>query len=645
MTALAGFWTWGDAALCGPQCARMLQAQVLYGGEPAIREAGGNALGRSLRRLLPEDRFDRGPVAGADGTFLLVADLRIDNRPELARALGLSSGDEAGLADAELLARAYARWGEEVVERLVADFAFAAWHPAQQKLVLARDFLGRRPLYYHRGDAGPGGGFFAFSSMPKGLHALPEVPYAPSSRRALAFLTHIDPGRSSFFEHVSRVEPGHIVTVTRDGESSRSWWNPSLEPVHFPRPADYAEALREHLDEAVRARLRGSDGAVATTLSAGLDGSAVTATAARLLEPAKGKVVAFTSVPRAGFDERLWQQRLADEGPVAALAAAHYPNIEHVRIETPEALPLDAIDRQFFLYERPLLNLCNESWISAIYEAAQARGLKVLLTGELGNLTFSYTGEHLLAELLGRGRLVGFAREAALLLRHGHRLKSVGAAALGPFLPRPVWRLFGRFRTIANPLGHSAILRSLASDPAIHRAMAERGFDPDDRPRRDGVQARLLRLRTFDGGNAHKGVLAGWGVDVRDPTADRRLVEYCLRVPTGQFERAGIRRALARAALADRLPAAFLRASERGYQFADWYRAVDAARPDIANAVDRLASIPAVAELVDTARLQRLTREWPEGGVGPGDVLEYRVALLRAVSIGRFLEKTGGFNR
>jgi asparagine synthase (glutamine-hydrolysing) len=78
-------------------------------------------------------------------------------------------------------------------------------------------------------------------------------------------------------------------------------------------------------------------------------------------------------------------------------------------------------------------------------------------------------------------------------------------------------------------------------------------------------------MRRVDLGNYNKGMLAGWGLDWRDPTADRRLVEYCLSVPMEQYLGAGERRWLGRRALSDRLPAAVLDAKDRGYQAVDWH--------------------------------------------------------------------------
>ena len=149
-----------------------------------------------------------------------------------------------------------------------------------------------------------------------------------------------------------------------------------------------------------------------------------------------------------------------------------------------------------------------------------------------------------------------------------------------------------------------------------------------------------------DPGNYRKGGLGGWQVDYRDPTADVRLLEFCLAVPTEQFLRDGMPRALARRALADRLPKQVLEEPRRGLQVADWHEDLTAARDHIADELDRLEACPAAATALDLPRLRRLTENWPSGGWERDEVImPYRYALPRAISTGHFLRRVAGSNR
>src|SRR4051812_12500409 len=150
MTALAGVWRLDGRPNTTDDCARMLLAQAIYGRHDETRWAGGDvAFGRRLMQILPEDRFDKQPLIGAEGRFVLVADVRLDNRDDLAASLGLSPQQARTLCDAAFLLAALERWGESCLERLVGDYAFVLWDGARRQMLLARDALGQRPLHYH----------------------------------------------------------------------------------------------------------------------------------------------------------------------------------------------------------------------------------------------------------------------------------------------------------------------------------------------------------------------------------------------------------------------------------------------------------------------------------------------------------------
>jgi asparagine synthase (glutamine-hydrolysing) len=400
------------------------------------------------------------------------------------------------------------------------------------------------------------------------------------------------------------------------------------------------------LDRSVAVRLRGTESAVAAHLSGGLDSSAVAATAARLMAPSGGRVSAFTSVPREGYDHSEVINAFADEGPHAAEVAAMYPNMDHMLVRNGGS-PIADLDRMFFVYERPSLNLCNGVWIHKIMEMARQRGHRVLLSGARGNMSFSYDGMPLLTQLLSSGRLFGLARESWALVRNGTRVGTVAAQTLGPFLPVPLWQAISRLRGKGRKLSdYTAISAEAARAFRVAERGAERGVDPSYRPRRDALEARLWALRRVDTGNYNKGYLAGSGIDVRDPTADRRLIEFCLTVPTDQYLRHGIRRALARTAFADRLPARIVNERLKGYQAADWHEGLVGARDELGQELGRIEACGEAGATVDHAALRGLADALPEGGWHQRATTQrYRLALLRGVSAGHFIRKAAGSNR
>jgi asparagine synthase (glutamine-hydrolysing) len=187
--------------------------------------------------------------------------------------------------------------------------------------------------------------------------------------------------------------------------------------------------------------------------------------------------------------------------------------------------------------------------------------------------------------------------------------------------------------------------RRLAELDLLARARA-RNHDLGARPWKDGFAMRLHLLQRGDPGNYHKAGLADPQVDYRDPTADMRLLEFCLAVPMEQFLRDGMPRALARRALADRLPKRVLEATCFGVQVADWHEDFTAARDCIVDELDHLEACPAATTAIDLPRLRRLTESWPSGGWERAEVfVPYRYTLLRAIAVGHFLRRATGSNR
>jgi asparagine synthase (glutamine-hydrolysing) len=153
-------------------------------------------------------------------------------------------------------------------------------------------------------------------------------------------------------------------------------------------------------------------------------------------------------------------------------------------------------------------------------------------------------------------------------------------------------------------------------------------------------------MRRGDPGSYNKGVLGGWHIDGRDPTADVRLLEFCLAVPTEQFLSNGIQRALARRALADRLPDLVLENPRMGSQAADWHERLTIVRNRVAIEVDQIDTCPMAAKVLDLPRLHRLVESWPADGWERADVgFHYRYTLLRAIAAGNFLRRATGANR
>jgi asparagine synthase (glutamine-hydrolysing) len=622
----------------------MQRALAIYGGHRSDRiDLGPIALGIELAHMVPEDRFDRQPLCGADGGLHLVADARIDNRPELAEALGLSAERTAGMGDADYILAAWERWGEDAPDRLKGSYAFALWDARARILRLVRDPLGQRPLFVHRAP-----GRIRFASMAKGLHALPDVPRAPDVERVrdhIALLPHVGP--RSFFAGIDRIEPGQMLRIHRDGRTDKVDWYDRTQDrsPRFARLDDYVDAFRELFDRVIADALR-TPGGVASHLSAGRDSGLVTVSAAAQLATSGKRLAAYTHVPLPGANLPPVSGRFGNEGPSAARAAAIYGNIDHVLVDCAERTVGDEFDSNFFYNEYPVLNPTNSLWDSEIARQAAGRGATLLLNGQFGNMTVSTLGTQRLAELVARGQLLRWAHEVVALHRNRHdSLRGLLSVSLVPHLPIPLVvllrRMFGRQDYVVSD--YTALREELARSETFQSYIEEMGFDTHFRAWADVHAMRRMVLWRVDYLGQHmKGMLAATGLDSRDPTSDIRLVEFLSGVPTDLFLRDGQTAWLFKQAFGNRLPADTVEARTKGLQSADWPTRMRQALPTLRTELERARHSPTAVALMDMDGLLADASAFPknDSDLHSGEQqMRYHMRLTRGLSVLHFLRK------
>jgi asparagine synthase (glutamine-hydrolysing) len=175
-----------------------------------------------------------------------------------------------------------------------------------------------------------------------------------------------------------------------------------------------------------------------------------------------------------------------------------------------------------------------------INDAARARKLPVVLTGQMGNMSISYGGETLLPQLIRSGRWLRWLREGSGVVRNRHmRPLGVLNASFGPYVPLPLWTWINKVledRSVGLE-SYSALNPERVAALRLDTLAKERALDLSYRPRKDGFETRLWVLRRLDLGNYHKGILGGWGIDQRDPTTDRRLSNSAFPYRRSSFSR------------------------------------------------------------------------------------------------------------
>jgi asparagine synthase (glutamine-hydrolysing) len=566
--------------------------------------------------------WGRAPFAFSDGQGILL-DGRIFNVVELAGRLGVDP-----LNQPMLLLHAYRRWGADFPRHLEGEFALALWDSSVRRLLLARDPTGYRPLVYSQQ-----GEDLRFASEARTLLAWPDTQMRPDEDHIAHWLALISTGTdSTFFKNIFTLPPGHNLLFENGRVVVNDLWQPEKIPMlRLKDSREYADGLREVLRTAVSDRLE--PGSVcASQLSGGLDSSSVTALAAGLLQPQGRRIFAFTAVPEHAV---IIPRRFSDEGPRAASVAAMYPNVDHLLVRHGSHATFSMIDRFNSAQQEPVFNPANYEWLYEICLQARHRGVDSLLTGAAGNLTASYDGAAALPALARQGRVLEAARIARGLHREGaYRWVGIAQLLLRPWLP--VWarqaadRLRGNYYATGE---YSMIRREFALSHGLDSMIKDRRMhNLDDR------SVRLVALRRIDPGAAMEAFRQLSGVSMTDPTADPRVVAYCLSVPLEHFCEDGVPRSLIRNAMAGVLPEPVRTERLRGVQAADFDRHFRAERQEALDELVRIRKAGLAARALNLPAIESMMH-WSEAQIEAYGRKIYWGKLMRAFSLGRFLRR------
>ncbi len=503
---------------------------------------GPAGLGHRMLWSTPESLDERLPLACESGDLIITADARIDNRGELIGLLGLNGRPGKEMSDSDLILRSYERWGEDCPQKLLGDFAFVIWDRRCQQMFCARDHLGVKPFYYHCSSR-----TFAFGSEIKALLALPDVPRRLNETRMADFLLMIGEDKAiTFYEDILRLPPAHRLTVSANEVRLRSYWR--LDPTRelkLGSDEEYADAYRDVFTEAVRCRLRSTDG-VGALLSGGLDTSSIVCVSRELMEghgnqPLPTFSAVFDGVPEA--DERSYIDAVVEKGGIA-------PSFISATDMNPLADIDEILQHQDEMFYGPNIQL---AW--ALHRTARESGVKILLNGLHGDYAVSH-GISYLSELIRSGRWISAVREARGLSKRLYA-KSVRAReilwhrAVKPQIPNALRR-----RSVPLPstfaLLNPDLARRTGAKERFRTVFAERGEQA-----RTAREEQLLDLTSgavpYNLELADR-VSAAFSVESRYPFCDRRLVEFCMALPGSQRLQHGWTRVVVRRAMAGTLP-------------------------------------------------------------------------------------------
>jgi len=563
---------------------------------------GNVGFGHTMLRTTFEAQTELQPIT-LDGKAWLTADARIDGSAQLIAELEgklqrrlrfsvPSNGhgpDERVPNDAELILYAYEAWGEDCIQHLIGDFAFAIWDTRKRQLFCARDPFGVKPFYYaHVGNA------FVFSNT---LNCLRLHPTVSDELNEVAIGDYLLFGlnqdlASTTFRDIQRLPQASYLTVSIEGRRIHQFWNaPTSGQIRFPKSEDYVERFKQLFSEAISDRLRTTT--VSVSMSGGLDSTSVAAVARELLpgSSAASPLRAYAVVyDRLIPDQERHFSTLAASAlqiPIKHIAADDYPLFDERAshaVEQPEPFLVNPTVAQF-----------NELLSSM---AAHSR---VALSGWDGDALMNEPANSHFAALAKGLKIRKLVADASSFISSHRQLPPIG------FRTR-LKRLVGTYpRKSYCP---EWIDESFTRDLNLRERWIQFTSEPAKAHRTRPYAFRALASTNWAPlFECHDAGVSRLALEVRHPMIDVRLVEFLLSIPAVPW---CVNKEILRVAMAGKLPTAVLnrpktplagdpalrRVKESSVRFVDNFKPVSALWKFV-----NIAACPAVAGEQNSDRL------------------------------------------
>jgi asparagine synthase (glutamine-hydrolysing) len=586
----------GEPAITEPAVIRMRDA-MLHRGPDDEGTFVDDGIGLGHRRLSIIDLSGgHQPMASPDKTVWITYNGEIYNFQELRDELEARGLDFRTKSDTEVIVRGYEAYGDAVVERLRGMFAFAIWDARRRRLLLARDPLGVKPIYYTQTP----GGVFLFASEIRALLTWPGVRAELDPDALWDYLGHrYVPGPRTMFKGIAKLPAGHLAVVSEGDLTIRSYWDVPLDGETWSE-AECVATFRELVTDSVRRELVG-DVPLGVFLSGGLDSTTVT-----------GLMAGMVSEPVRTFCVGYKTDQGVNERPYARLAAERFRTL-HREVEVGldefwQLLPEAVASMEEPVAEAPSVSLLQLSRFTREH-------VTVVLSGEgadenLGG--YAIYRQMLRTRPLGRlpkaDRLTGLTashRAARILDRIGRGIDDYrGVSSL--FTIRERQRLLGR-RAPAVDSGAVYFERTRRLPP-LQRMLYydQKVWLPDD-----------LLVK------ADKMTMAA-SLELRVPFLDHKVVEWAWRVPRSLKIRGDVGKVLLRQAFADLVPAPILSREKVGFTVGGGARFAD----NVGREARRLLlDERALDGLVDGGEVVRLVRRHSERAENVMELLMVLIVL------------------
>lgn len=603
-------------------------------------------LGCHIQNITEHSQYESLPFHDPDRNLSITADVILDNRDELIRALQGTYNLSNAVTDSELLLLAYEKWADRMPEYLVGDFAFMIWDSTNKTLFGARDFSGTRTLYYHSNEEQ-----FCFSSMISPILSLPYIHKQLNEQWLAEFLAIsgiFEPPdlSSTVFKNIYQLPPSHTILV-KQNKIILSRYNSlgNISPLRLTSSSEYDEVFREVFHQAVTSRMSRTKKNIAAHLSGGLDSGSVASFAAKALSKENRVLHTYSYIPEEGFEDWTPKHRVADESPLIMETVRYVGNINDHYIRCEGRSPYSEIDEWLEILETPYKFFENSFWLRGIYEEAHRQDVGFLLSGARGNYSISWgSALDFYTKLFKNLHWLRLSREVNLYS------KNVGAGRkrIYSMVGRKAFPFIGRNHYATSTYEYPQLINT---DFAKQVQIYDKVLDPKftgigstaDLPT-DPLEARKQHFERFNmwgtTGTSSSKLSLRYSVWGHDPTNDLRVIRLCLSIPFEQYVQNGMDRALIRRSTKGWLPDSIrLNQRTRGIQGADsLYRMTH----DWSKFIDELEHMVRDSRMEQIINMDLIRESLSEArhGLNPNQAYSPSIKILmRSLIVYRFLQK------
>jgi len=487
----------------------------------------------------------------------------LHNRLELCQALGLPTHNH----DSKIVFEAYKKWKDKGLKKCLGKWMLISLNFTTQQIALARDHMGMFNYYYHFVNNS-----LLFSTNLELLKQITpsilELNFKHIAGLAIGFNGLSD---ETAYNNIFKVSPAHIIKFQNNKKITQKYWEPVFnESIYYKKEDDYIQHFISLFTNIIN-ELTNNNHIIASTLSSGLDSSFVSAITASELLKQNRILIAITSTVKNPQTPVKSPYRYADEAPLAQLVAHQYPNIVHIIDKSENTNPFEGLIKAVNTHHSPVRNAGNQYWLFSMFEQLAEHKVNTLFIGQMGNLTYSWP----------------FFNPKPRHPFHWLQQLKYLLAFYKPYY-------------IKNSYLNSSFIKQQHYVSYLKKQQYNPNFQSQN----------LIKARQFFFKQIQSFGYTSWnekanqyGINIIDPTADVRLIEFCFSLPNHIFSNKQGNRMLIRKAALNYLPNEIIYNPQKAIQSADAFERFIKSYPLYENLIQSSLQIEAVQHIFQTKKI------------------------------------------